>query len=80
MTINKDVAATCLKEINKGKEHPDITTRLYYGNEGQYVQNFSYYANENYMSPELLEALGSGQTLTTELDKELLGFVIEKIF
>ena len=79
MAINKDVAIAYLKEINKGKEHPDITTRLYYGNEGEYVQDFSYYANQNYMSPELLEALGSGQTLTTELDKELLGFVSEKI-
>ena len=75
MTIKKDVAIAYLKEINKGKEAHEITTRLYYGNEGKYVQDFSYFTNENYMSQDLLEAFRTGQTLTSELEEELLQYI-----
>ena len=78
MTIKKDVAITYLKEINKGKEAHEVITRLYYGNEGEYVQDFSYFATEQYMNQELLEALRSGQTLTTALEAELQQYVREK--
>lgn len=76
--MNKDIAITYLKEMNKGKEAQDIVTRLYYGNEGEHVQDFSCFANEQHMSPDLLSALQSGQTLTTEQEKELNMFVVEK--
>lgn len=63
--------------MNKGKEADGIITKLYYNNGKDYVQDFSYFTNQEYMSNELLEALRYGQTLTNKLEKELRCFVIE---
>lgn len=69
------MAIAYLKEINKGKE---IVTRLYYNNDGDYVQDLSFFTNKEHMGESLLSAIQSGQTLTTEQDSELQQFIIEK--
>lgn len=71
------MAITYLKEINKGKGASEIVTRLYYGNEGEYVQDLSFFVNENYMTSGLLNAIQNGQSLTTVQEKELQSFIIE---
>lgn len=77
--INKDIAITYLKEINKGKNASEIVTRLYYGNNGDYVQDLSFFVNSrDYMSGSLVDAIQNGQTLTTEQEIELQNFIIEK--
>lgn len=75
--MNRDVAITYLKEINKRKEASDVITRLYYNNDGDYVQDLSYFTSKDYMSESLLSAIQSGQTLTYAQERELDQFIIE---
>lgn len=75
--MNRDVAITYLKEINKGKEASDVITRLYYNNDGDYVQDLSYFTSKDYMSESLLSAIKNGQTLTYAQERELDQFIIE---
>ncbi|PAD84874.1 hypothetical protein CHH57_02255 [Niallia circulans] len=75
--MNRDVAITYLKEINKGKEASDVITRLYYNNDGDYVQDLSYFTSKDYMSESLLSAIQNGQTLTYAQERELDQFIIE---
>jgi hypothetical protein len=76
----KNAMITYLKEFNKGKDADRVVTRLYYNDGNDYVQDFSLFANEKYMSESLLNALKNGQTLTTEQEKELQCFIIEMNF
>lgn len=76
--MNKDNAIEYLKEINKGKRHHEIVTRLYYGDGNEYVQDLSYFVEGNFMSDELEKAIANGQTLTSKQEKELQNFIIEK--
>ncbi|MEM5592933.1 hypothetical protein AAHH67_16205 [Niallia circulans] len=75
--MNRDVAITYLKEINKGKEASDVITRLYYNNDGDYVQDLSYFISKDYMSESLLSSIQNGQTLTYAQEQELNQFIIE---
>lgn len=76
----KDVMITYLKEINKDATPETLVTRLKYSNNGreEYVEDFSYFANEEHMSKDLLEALRCGQTLTSKQRGELQKFIIEQ--
>lgn len=76
MRVNKDVAITYLKEINKNKTNSDVITKLYY-NDKDYVQDFSHFVS--YMSDNLRNAIQNGQTLTSEQTKELDEYVIEGV-
>ncbi len=76
--MNRDMAVIYLKEINKGKDASEIVTRLYYGNDGKYVQDLSFFINGDYMSGSLVDAIKNGQTLTTKQEEELQNFIIEK--
>jgi hypothetical protein len=78
LKMNKDVAIIYLKEINKGKDFSEIVTRLYYNNDGDYVQDLSYFANKQYMGESLLYSIQNGQTLTSDQEEELQQFIIEK--
>lgn len=73
--MERDMAIAYLKEINKGSE---VVTRLRYNNDGDYVQDLSYFANSNYMSEGLLSAIQNGQSLTTSQEEELQQFIIVK--
>lgn len=89
--INGNVSFNSLKDqmINKLKEHNqecidagmigEVVTRLYYKDENKecYVEDYSPFANINHMSTDLLVALRTGQTLTSELQRELGTFKIE---
>lgn len=75
--MNKDIALTYLKELNKGQDTDRVITRLYYNDNGDFVEDYSSFANEKYMSNELLSALQNGQTLPSHLQNELSTFVIE---
>lgn len=74
--MNKDVAITYLKEINKNKTNSDVITKLYY-NYKDYVQDFSHFVS--YMSDNLRNAIQNGKTLTSEQTKELDEYVIEGV-
>lgn len=76
----KDVMITYLKEINSDATPETLVTRLKHSNNGRevYVEDFSYFANEKHMSKDLLQALQSGQTLTTQQQGELNNFIIER--
>lgn len=74
----KDEALKHLKNFNNGAKPEQIVTRLRYNNGKDYVQDFSFFVNNGYMSNDLLEALQKGQTLTDDLEKELNTYIIEK--
>lgn len=74
----KQEALDYLKEYNTNNNHEGIITRLYYNDKKDFVQDFSFFANSNYMSFELLEALQKGRTLTGGLVREFNQFIIEK--
>jgi hypothetical protein len=67
----KNAMITWLEKHNQTTNEP--ITRLFFYNNGkqEFVEDYSYFANENYMSKELLEALSKGKTLTSKLDSEL---------
>ncbi|MBM7598263.1 hypothetical protein JOC34_000620 [Virgibacillus halotolerans] len=68
-----------LKELNKSVTRSDeVVTRLYYG-DSEYVEDFSYFANEDYMSKGLLEAIKNKTTLTDKQSMELQYFVQEDV-
>lgn len=71
---------TYLKEMNKNATAETVVTRLRYKNneKEEYVQDFSYFATERFMSDDLLQALQNGQTLTSKQQGELDSFIIEK--
>lgn len=79
----KDIMIELLRKYNekvlKYEGDKKLITRLYYTHNGkrEYVEDFSYFANSNYMSEELLDSLSKGRTLTDELQKELNTYVIE---
>lgn len=73
----KDEAIAYLKELNKGRNASTVVTRLRYGINGEHVEDFSYFANRDYMTDELLKALAIGQSLTSDLQMELNKYVIE---
>lgn len=74
----KNLAIAYLKELNKNAEFGEIITRLYYNDNGDYVQDLSFFANSKYMSNGLLNAIQNGQTLTSVQETELQSFIIEK--
>lgn len=76
--MNKNLAITLLKEMNKTADESNIVTRLYFNNDSEYVQDFSFFTNKEYMSQELMDALQYGQTLTTDQENELSQYIIEK--
>jgi hypothetical protein len=76
--LNKNLAITLLKEMNKTADESDIVTRLYFNNGSEYVQDFSFFTNKEYMSQELMDAMQYGQTLTTDQENELSQYIIEK--
>ncbi|KON87455.1 hypothetical protein AF332_11865 [Sporosarcina globispora] len=76
--MDKNLAIKLLKEMNKTADELTVVTRLYFNNDNDYVQGFSFFANEEYMSEGLLEALQYGQTLTTDQEEELRQYLIEK--
>jgi hypothetical protein len=76
--MNKDMAIAYLKEINKGKDVNNVVTRLYYGNDGDYVQDLSPFLHDDYMSRGLIDAIQNGQSLTMAQEAELQDFIIEK--
>lgn len=73
----RDLAIAFLKEHNKNTQG-EVITLLYYSDNGDYVEDLSYYANSNYMSDCLLDAIQNGQSLTTKQLDELKNFTIEK--
>jgi exonuclease VII small subunit len=79
----KDIMIEVLRKYNekviKSEGDKKLITRLYYTHNGkrEYVEDFSYFANSNYMSEELLDSLSKGRTLTDELQKELNMYVFE---
>lgn len=75
--MDKDLAIKLLKEMNKTADELTVVTRLYFNNGNDYVQDFSFFANEEYMSEGLLDALKYGQTLTSDQDEELRQYLIE---
>lgn len=72
-----------IKEINSKaidkNDHALAVTKMFYKNNGniEYVEDYSPFANEKYMSKGLLEALANGTTLTTQQDAELKPLIIE---
>lgn len=79
----KDIMIEILRKYNEkvlnSKDDKKLITRLYYTHNGkrEYVEDFSYFANSDYMSEELLDSLSKGRTLTDELQKELNMYVFE---
>lgn len=77
----RDAMITYLEQINQKAITSDRTpvTRLYYkeNNEVRYVEDYSHFANENYMSIALLESLAKGKTLKKRLQSELEHFRFE---
>jgi hypothetical protein len=79
----KDIMIEVLRKYNekaiKSEGDKKLITRLYYTHNGkrEYVEDFSYFANSDYMSEELLDSLSKGRTLTDELQKELNMYVFE---
>ena len=72
----RDLMISKLQEIN---QHETVT-RLYYihNDKRDFVEDFIPFANENYMSDELRDALSKGKTLTEQQQSELDSYVIEK--
>lgn len=62
----KNAAQLYLPQLNKTGIP---TTRLYYIEDGKetYVEDYSYFTNNIYMSDELLQSLPTGRTLTDNL-------------
>jgi hypothetical protein len=80
----RDLMINKLKEINhkaiETGNYNEIVTRLYYetNNQRHFVEDYSPFANKNFMSDELRNALTNHQTLTETQQNELNNFVIEK--
>jgi len=76
----KDLMINWLEKYNQTSNEP--VTRLYFENNDttDFVEDYTYFANENYMSKELLASLTKGKTLTNELLSELEQFRFEMKF
>jgi hypothetical protein len=76
----RDAMISWLEKHNQTTNQP--ITRLYFLDNGKenFVEDYTYFANENYMSKELLEALSKGKTLTNKLAKELEFFRYEDVY
>lgn len=73
----RDLAIKLLKEHNKNSAGSMIT-RLYYGDDGEYVEDFSFFlCNSDYFSHDLFDVIRNGQSLTSEQEKEKSRFVTE---
>ena len=68
-----------MRNGNKDARADTVVTRLYYAHVGgmDYVEDFSFFANEKYMSESLLDAIRNNKTLTEEQEDELKPFIIE---
>lgn len=79
----REAMITYIEKLNNkaSLEGTSPVTRLYYteNNEKKFVEDFSYFANENYMSKSLLNTLAKGQNLTSKLQTELDQYVIEEV-
>ena len=75
----KDAMITWLETYNKTTNEP--VTKLYFNNNGKqdFVEDYTYFATEDFMSRELLESLSKGKTLTMKLQTELDFFRIESV-
>lgn len=74
----KDMMIDRLHKIQQS----EVITRLCFIYKGKqdFVEDFTQFANERYMSQELLTSLATGKPLTIRLKDELNNFVIEKEF
>lgn len=72
----RDLMIKKLEEL----QQTDHITRLYFTYNGNrdFVEDFTPFANEKYMSNELLDALAKGKTLTCTQKRELDTYVIEQ--
>ncbi|WP_299831800.1 hypothetical protein [uncultured Metabacillus sp.] len=75
----KDLMIEMLELLQKNGEQ---VTRLLYRENGkiEYVENFSPFVNENYLTNGLREALSNSKTLTSNQENELKHFIIEKAY
>jgi len=74
----RDAMITYLKDLNRCADASTVATRLYYNEGRDFVQDLSFFANEDYMSEGLLNAIRNGQTLTSAQESELQMYIIEK--
>lgn len=73
----RDLAIKLLKEHNQSNTG-SIITKLYYGDDGDYVEDFSFFLqSEDYFSYDLFSAIRNGQSLTTKQEEEKRQFIIE---
>lgn len=66
-----------LKSHNNECDISEVVTRLYYNNGEDFVEDYSRYANNDYMSEGLLVALANRQTLTDKQSMELEEFRVD---
>lgn len=65
-----------MKKLNNNSKPGEIITRLYYKESGEtkFVEDYSVFANLEWMSESLLNSLKSGRTLTDKDRSELSVF------
>ena len=78
----KELALMLIKHINnQATSSSEVVTKLTvkYGDKSIQVEDYSYFANGDYMSDKLLESLRCGRTLSENESEELSHFTSQKI-
>jgi hypothetical protein len=71
-----------IKKLEELIQSGEKVTRLFYDHNGkqEHVENYSAFANEDYMTTSLRNSLTNGKSLTKEQQMELNQFKIDKVF